>query len=170
MGEENRTPFWTQSTVVQELDHILRGQLSRPTLTKSSPVAKKSSFLDEKQTTQASLPPLQVQRGLGSQLPRRPSKQSWLKRTFSLPEESHDPTGETGKWNLGWRSPLELSESGVEYSWTAKPSTTRTEKLEPDEVAVQTQLMDVSFRTESEMGLLQTTTVKCIWIEIEVGV
>jgi len=46
---------------------------------------------------------------------------------------------------------------------------TQTRTLEVDEVAVHTRLQEVSFRTESEMGLLETTTVRCIWVEIEVG-
>jgi hypothetical protein len=170
IGEENRPSFWTQQTVVTELDRILRSELSRPTLSPLEPPPKFEA-VDEIKSPPPALPPLQVQPAPGTQLPPRPSKQSWLKRTFVLPGEDHDPTGDTGKWNLGWRSPTEPSEgSADQYGWTAKPIPSRTEKLQPDEVAVDTQLRDVSFRTENEMGLLESTTVKCIWIEVEVGI
>ncbi|KIW64964.1 hypothetical protein PV04_07258 [Phialophora macrospora] len=161
-GNENRSSFWTQQSVVQELDQIMRRELSTPSPTAPAEVMKEKS-------QSIPLPPLQVQPGPGTQLPPRPSKQSWLKRTFVLPGEDHDPTGETGKWNLGWRSP-EASETNPDhYNWTSQQND-RTKTLSTDEVAIQTKLQDVSFRTESEMGLLETTTVKCIWIEIEVGI
>ncbi|KAJ9615198.1 hypothetical protein H2200_001272 [Cladophialophora chaetospira] len=158
---ENHSTFWTQQTVVAELDHILRRELSSP-----APVTQ-STRIDEK-TQSPSLPPLQVQ-PTSTRLPSRPCKLSWLKRTLILPGEDHDPTGETGKWNLGWRSPETLEKPAENYGWTAR-SKDRSIKLQPDEVAVETQLQDVSFRIENEMGLLETSTVKCIWIEIEVGV
>jgi hypothetical protein len=161
-GPENRASFWTQQSVVQELDQIVRRELSDP-----SPAAP-VKVVDEKSQS-IPLPPLQVQPGPGNQLPSRPTKQSWLKRTFALPGEDHDPTGETGKWNLGWRSPDPAETNTDHYNW-APQQKDRIKTLTTDEVAVQTKLQDVSFRTESEMGLLETTTVKCIWIEIEVGV
>ncbi|ETI26483.1 hypothetical protein G647_03260 [Cladophialophora carrionii CBS 160.54] len=161
-GTENRASFWTQQSVVQELDQILRRELSG-----SSPAAP-PKLADEK-TQSVPLPPLQVQPAPGAQLPPRPSKQSWLKRTFALPGEDHDPTGETGKWDLGWRSPEPCETNTDQFSRTSQRRD-GMKTLQADEVSVQTKLQDVSFRTENEMGLLETTTVKCIWIEIEVGV
>ncbi|OCT48628.1 hypothetical protein CLCR_05050 [Cladophialophora carrionii] len=161
-GTENRASFWTQQAVVQELDQILRRELSG-----SSPAAP-PKLADEK-TQSVPLPPLQVQPAPGAQLSPRPSKQSWLKRTFALPDEDHDPTGETGKWDLGWRSPEPCETDTGQFSRTSQRRD-GIKTLQADEVSVQTKLQDVSFRTENEMGLLETTTVKCIWIEIEVGV
>lgn len=68
-------------------------------------------------------------------------QKSWLKRTFGMPGPDHDPTGSTGKWKLGWRS---------------------------DEANGRlVRVKDVAFRTETEMGLLTTTTAKCIVIDVE---
>lgn len=159
-GVENRSSFWTQNVVVQELDQILRRELSG-----SAPAEDiQPESLDSKSPVQ---PPSQFQvQPLDDPLPPRPSKKSWLKRTFVLPDADHDPTGETGKWDLGWRSPgpFEAGEAS-----TSRPRV-RTRTLRADEVAVHARMQDVSFRTESEMGLLETATVKCIWIEIEVGI
>ncbi|EXJ56494.1 hypothetical protein A1O7_06838 [Cladophialophora yegresii CBS 114405] len=162
VGTENRASFWTQQSVLQELDRILRRELSG-----SSPAAP-PKLVDEK-TRSTQLPPLQVQPEPGAQLPPRPGKQSWLKRTFALPGEDHDPTGETGKWDLGWRSP-EHHQTNTDQFSPASQRKDGVKTLQADEVSVQTKLQDVSFRTENEMGLLETTTIKCIWIEIEVGV
>lgn len=84
-----------------------------------------------------------------------------------LPGPEHDPTGETGKWELGWRSSEVASENEAE---AARQRERRLRILKQDEIAVATRFQDVSLRTESELGLLDTNTVKCIWIEIEVGV
>lgn len=163
-GAGNLSSFWTQTTVVQELDQIIRRELTGSVSveeTATRPVT------DEKVPSLTS-PPLQVQPAPGSSLPPRPNKTSWLKRTFVLPGEDHDPTGETGQWNLGWRSPSSPDSSTNQHTWTSRPKD-KIKPLQPDEVAVHSRLQDVSFRTENEMGLLETTTVKCIWIEIEVG-
>jgi hypothetical protein len=157
--------FWTQAAVVQELDQILRKELSA-----SEPAVTPQMTEPKHEKTQSSLlPPLQVQPSPSAQLPARPAKQSWLKRTFVLPGEDHDPTGETGKWNLGWRSPEGSQPQESQSGWMAAAARPAS-GLMPDEVAVQTLLRDVSFRVENEMGLLETSTVKCIWVEIEVGV
>jgi hypothetical protein len=82
-------------------------------------------------------------------LPPRPAElaspvtgqKSWLKRTFGMPGPDHDPTGSTGKWKLGWRS---------------DEANGRMVKVK-----------EVSFRTETEMGLLSTTTAKCVVIDVE---
>ena len=169
IGDENRPSFWTQQTSVQELDQIIRSELSQPaSLVVEEPFERPTLGQEGKSATMP-LPPFQVQPTPGAQLPRRPDRQSWLKRTFALPGEGHDPTGETGKWDLGWRSPTTTSVN-QSSSWAPQPRTCTASDLQADEVAVHTQLRDVSFRTENEMGLLDTTTIKCIWIEIEVGV
>jgi len=41
--------------------------------------------------------------------------------------------------------------------------------LGTNEIDAHARLKDVSFRTETELGLLATETVKCVWFEIEVG-
>lgn len=87
-----------------------------------------------------------------SVLPERPEPRSWLKRTFGLPPAGHDPTGQTGKWNLGWRS----EENSAMTSRTVATS----------QVTVTARLADVTFRTESVMGLLESTTVKCLWLDV----
>lgn len=88
-----------------------------------------------------------------SDLPARPSQKSWLKRTFSLPPANHDPTGSTGAWNLGWKS--EEDPSAIQKG------------LKTDDVSLTVQLENVSFRTESEMGLMESKTVKCVWLDLE---
>ncbi|KIW51021.1 hypothetical protein PV05_09780 [Exophiala xenobiotica] len=156
-GEENRASFWMQGAVVQELDCLLRRELSDEAATA---VTSNPDSRPEAQPLHA------------TELPPRPKSKWWLKRAFVLPGPDHDPTGETGKWNLGWRTPETLGAPNIgpgceSSSW--KPRA-RTKELQPDEMAISTTLQPVSFRTESEMGLLETTTVKCIWVEIEIGI
>ncbi|KAL6250832.1 hypothetical protein RBB50_003135 [Rhinocladiella similis] len=150
-GEENCASFWAQNPVVQELEFFLRQELSE------EPMDSTSLFDNQLQAEVRGRPT--------APLPQRPKPKSWLKRAFVLPGPDHDPTGETGKWNLGWRSAD--STSGQDSGWRAKE---RRRNVQRDELAVHTRLEDVSFRTESEMGLLETNTVKCLWVEIELGV
>ncbi|KIX93123.1 uncharacterized protein Z520_11180 [Fonsecaea multimorphosa CBS 102226] len=173
-GTENHSSFWTQQAVVEELDLLLRRELSNPSASAAESETQSESLNEKSQPPQSQLPPppqFQVQPAPETQLPPRPTKSSWFKRAFALPGPDHDPTGETGKWNLGWRSPEQSSESSIGDSSnsTSKRREGSNRTLQTDEVAVQTRLHDVSFRTENDMGLLETTTVKCIWIEIEVG-
>jgi hypothetical protein len=88
-----------------------------------------------------------------------------------LPGPDHDPTGDTGKWDLGWRKAPSTSagEVAAPSDWTPQPALPPN-ILRMDEIAIKTQLRDVSFRMENELGLLVTNTVKCVWVEIEVGV
>ncbi|OAP63994.1 hypothetical protein AYL99_03221 [Fonsecaea erecta] len=178
-GPENHSSFWTQQAVVEELDLLLRRELANPSAPEETgfarPADEKSQSQPQPQPPSRSqsqlLPQFEVQSAPGAPLPPRPAKTSWFKRAFALPGPDHDPTGETGKWNLGWRSPG-FSESSFGDSIDAMPSRRRQGSrrlLQTDEVAVQTRLHGVSFRTENEMGLWETTTIKCIWIEIEVG-
>lgn len=90
-------------------------------------------------------------------LPPRPAnlsspvsgQKSWLKRTFGAPSPDQDPTGSTGNWNLGWR---------LEHTSIRLPNASA------DGLSVR--LNEVAFRTETELGLLTTTTAKCIIIEL----
>lgn len=93
---------------------------------------------------------------ISSPLPNRPESRtrSWLSRRFGLPPAEHDPTGETGKWNLGWRAGEEdPMSSGAE--------------MDTEELRIMVKAHDVSFRVESEMGLLESLNARCIWIELE---
>ena len=83
-----------------------------------------------------------------------PPRKSWFQRKFGLPPADHDPTGSTGAWNLGWRS-------------DADPASTQA-SISTDEISISTRLQDVSFRTESEMGLMESRSVKCIWLEVDI--
>ena len=78
---------------------------------------------------------------------------SWAKRTFGTPGPDHDPTGSTGGWNLGWKSDIDDS----------------ARRLGPEEAHILARLRETSFRFETELGLLATETVKCIWVEVEVS-
>jgi hypothetical protein len=150
-GEDNRANFWTQPSVVRELDILLHRELTG-IVPQQDPLAERH---EPRSQSQYRLTPKAT-----PTLPERPEKKSWFKRALpQLPGPEHDPTGETGKWELGWRS----SQPDAKES-----STNRA--LRPDEVAVHIKLQDISFRTESELGLLETTTVKCIWVNIEVGI
>ena len=78
------------------------------------------------------------------------AQKSWLKRTFSAPDPDHDPTGLTGEWKLGWRSEhANLQSSNIR---DRGPSV---------------RVKDIAFRMETELGLLTTTTGRCVVIELE---
>jgi len=152
-GEDNHANFWTQTPVVHELDTLLHRELS-------GIVPQQDPLSEQHEPKPQSGYRLTPQPTPG--LPERPQKKSWFKRALpqlpQLPGPEHDPTGETGKWELGWRSPPP----------DTKENTKRA--LRPDEFAVHTKLQDTTLRTESEMGLLETTTTKCIWVQVEVGI
>lgn len=82
-------------------------------------------------------------------LPARPAElaspitgqKSWFKRTFGMLGPDHDPTGSTSQWKLGWRS--------------------------DDVDGRPVKAKEVAFRIETELGLLVTTTVKCVVIDVE---
>jgi hypothetical protein len=78
---------------------------------------------------------------------------SWLRKQYGIPGPLHDPTATTN-YKLGWRS----EEEDLPKS-----------KLGLDEVRVLVKVRDVSFRVETEMGLLDSVTGKVIWLELEVG-
>lgn len=162
-GDGNRSSFWIQQPVLNELDTLLRRELTgvAPQQDPLDPAAGRGApSLSPSQHSFVPQP--------SAPLPSRPPKKSWFKRGMpQLPAPEHDPTGQTGKWNLGWRSPELTRESELE---AARQKERESRVLSQDEIAVTMRFRDVSFRIESEMGLLETSTVKCIWIEIEVGV
>ena len=123
-GDENRASFWTQPNVPEELDSTLR----------------KMIIGSEKQLD----PPADT--GDSRHQPRSAGLLLRVKHHLALPRPEHDPTGETGKWEIGWRSaPHQKS-------------------------AIWIRTQDTSFRTENEMGSLDTTTKACIWINVNIGV
>jgi hypothetical protein len=78
---------------------------------------------------------------------------SWLKKQFGTPDPYYDPTATTN-YKLGWRSENE---------------DVPQRKLALDEVRVVAKVRDVSFRVETEMGLLDSVTGKVLGLELEVG-
>ncbi|RMD39419.1 hypothetical protein DV735_g5716, partial [Chaetothyriales sp. CBS 134920] len=88
-------------------------------------------------------------------LPARPQpdQRRTLKYMAGIAEPDQDPTGSTGSWNLGWRDESDQAET----------STT----VHTDEVAVVTRLQDITLRLESDMGLLESATIKCVWCSVE---
>lgn len=164
-GQDNCASFWTQDAVVHELDLLLRKELGCP-----APPSEAPLVTERPESEYPSHTPMQPLPQDGT-LPARPEKKSWLKRSAAVAKPEKDPTGETGSWNLGWRSPETHGGSGAgsAHQDALRRHHKRTTKLEVDQVALDTRLQDVSFRTENEMGLFQTTTVKCIWVGIDVG-
>ncbi|KAI1623043.1 hypothetical protein EDD37DRAFT_453862 [Exophiala viscosa] len=168
-GQDKRPSFWTQNAVVQELDLLLRKELGC-----SSRTSNEEPLPRELSTSGfPSQSPLQLQAEptpANAELPPRPKKKLWLKRDSAVTEAESDPTGETGKWNLGWRGPETPGGRDTKSGdHDVLRHRTRVQNLKVDEVALHTRLQDVSIRTEDQMGLFRTTTVKCIWIEIDVG-
>jgi hypothetical protein len=138
-GDENRAAFWQQPGVLQELASSLRARLAASGYT-VEPAANAAA-----ETAQRSQPPLDQ--------PQRQTSPSWLKKQFSTPDPQHDPTATTN-YKLGWRS---------EDEGQAR----RTLAL--DEVRVLIKVRDVSFRVETEMGLLDSVTGRVLWLQLEVG-
>lgn len=133
-GEDFKTTFLTSWAAVQDLSDTLIRSMVDP-----STIPQLQSELPEVGSEAAGLP---------DRLPQK----SWFKRTFGMPPADHDPTGQTGKWNLGWRSE-------ENPAMTARTITT-------NELVLTARLTDVSFRTESVMGLLESTTAKCLWLDL----
>lgn len=134
-GSDFNTSFLNSWAVVQEIsDTLIRSLIDPATIPQ----------------LQAQLP--QISSETSSGLPDRPAPKSWLKRTFGAPPADHDPTGQTGKWNLGWRSEDDPA------------LTSRT--VATNEVTVTAKLVSVIFRTESALGLLESSTVKCLWLHL----
>lgn len=130
-----KSAFLGSWPVVQELsDTLIRSMVDPSTLPQ----------------LQAQLPDLNT--AAETLLPDRPTPKSWLKRTFGMPSADHDPTGQTGRWNLGWKS-----EENAQL-------TTRT--ITTNQISITAKLVDVVFRTESALGLLESTTVKCLWLNV----
>jgi hypothetical protein len=134
-GDDYRSNFITSWTVVQELSDTLIRSMIDP------------SILPQ---LQAQLP--QLSSSSETSLPARPLPKSWLKRAFGMPPADHDPTGQTGKWNLGWRS--------------EDNAALNTRTITTSDIVLTAKLADVTFRTESPLGLLESTTVKCLCLDL----
>ena len=92
-----------------------------------------------------------------SVLPTRPDarQRTSFRYMFGIPDrQEHDPTGSTGSWNLGWRAEADAAATVA--------------NVNSSDVDVMVRLQDVSFRTENEMGLLESKNVKCVWCEVVV--
>ncbi|KIV77407.1 hypothetical protein PV11_09204 [Exophiala sideris] len=168
-GQDNRTSFWMQNAVVRELDLLLRKELGCPSPSSDEPLPIELTKLGS--PSQSLLPSQREPASANGELPPRPKRRLWLKRSAADTEPESDPTGETGKWNLGWRVPETPGGKGPPSGSqdALQGYRTRASDLKADQVALHTRTQDVSFRTEDRMGLFQTTTVKCIWLEIDVG-
>ena len=139
-GDENPAAFWQQPAVLQELASSLRARLA--------------TFGYKVETTTGSLLTEMAQRApLLDQPQQQRSSPSWLRKQFGTPGPQHDPTATT-KYKLGWRAEDE-----------DLPSKT----LGPDDLRVSVKVREVSFRVETEMGLLDSVTGKVLWLELEVG-
>jgi hypothetical protein len=134
-GNDFNTQFITTWSLIQELsDTLVKSMVDPATIPQ----------------LQAQLPQMSSVRA--SELPERLAPKSWLKRTFGLPSADHDPTGRTGKWNLGWRS-------------EENPAlTSRT--VATNDLTITAKLTSVTFRTESALGLLESSMVKCLWMDV----
>jgi hypothetical protein len=138
-GDEDRAAFWQQPGVLQELTSSLRARLAAS----GHKVEATSDPVVE--AAQEPQPP---------DLPQRQtSSPSWFKKPSTTPIPQHDPTATTD-YKLGWRSENE---------------DLPRKKLELDEVRVSVKVKDVSFRVETEMGLLDSVTGKILWLALEVG-
>lgn len=141
-GDENRAAFWQQPGVLQELQSSLRARLAASGHNVEVP-AGPAGPSGESKVLQS--PPLEE--------PQKRTSPSWLKRQFGTPDPQHDPTATTN-YKLGWRPEEE-----------SLPRTT----LAMEEVRVLVRIRDVSFRVETEMGLLDSVTAKVLWLDLEVG-
>lgn len=140
-GDENRAVFWQQPAVLQELASSLRARLVASGHKVESADAITGSALRSS--------PTPLKPGQSDQ----EGSQSWLRKQFGTPGPQHDPTATTN-YRLGWRA----EDEGL----------TR-QRLALDEVRVVVKVREVSFRVETEMGLLDSVTGKVLWLEIEVG-
>ena len=142
-GPENRAAFWQQEAVVRQLKSDLKDRLA------ASGHKVEANPLELQSTNPQS--PSNLQRGASSS--PGPGRSSWLRRNLGSTQQS-DPIS-ARDWNLEWR--------------TENEKNLATRPLELDEIRVSAKVKDVSFNTESELGLLLTETLKAIWLEIEVG-
>ena len=138
--EDYKSSFLNQGVVVHDLTTALHQSMLNPE-------ALYSELQPQSSSSSSQIPP-------AAPLPPRIPRKSWFQGKFGLPPADHDPTGSTGAWNLGWRS-------------DADPASTQA-SISTDEMSISTRLQDVSFRTESEMGLMESRSVKCIWLEVDI--
>jgi len=141
-GDENSAAFWQQASVLEELASSIRARLTSSGYKVEATTAE---LLTKPQ------PPPQPSPALDQT--QQQASPSWFKRQFGTPGPQHDPTATT-KYRLGWRG---------EYEDLPR------RRLAQDEVRVTVRVREVSFRVETEMGLLDSVTGKALWLELEVG-
>jgi hypothetical protein len=139
-GDENSAAFWQQPSVLAELASSIRARLA-------------SSGYKVEAATAELLPKPPPQPSPALDQTQQQASPSWFKRQFGTPGPMHDPTATT-KYRLGWRS---------------EDEDLPRRKLAQDEVRVTVRVREVSFRVETEMGLLDSVTGKALWLELEVG-
>jgi hypothetical protein len=140
-GDENSAAFWQQASVLEELESSIRACLAS------------SGYKVEGTTAALLTKPQPPQPTPASDQTQHQASPSWWKRQFGTPGPLHDPTATT-KYRLGWR--------GEEEDLPRR-------RLAQDEVRVSVRVREVSFRVETEMGLLDSVTGKALWLELEVG-
>lgn len=133
--------------MLQELTSSLRARLAASGHQLQPPITAVNDTPVETVKGLGSLPP-----GQAEPAPRQTSP-SWFRKQYRTPGPLHDPTATTN-YRLGWRS---------EEEDLPKRS------LGSGEVRVRVEARDVSFRVETEMGLLDSVTGKVLWVELEVG-
>ncbi|ERF73738.1 hypothetical protein EPUS_00992 [Endocarpon pusillum Z07020] len=138
-GPENKSAFWLQPGVIQELPSRLRERLAA----------------SGHKVEPAPMEPIEPPQGTSTRdvQSQRQASPSWLIRQFGTPGPQHDPTATTN-YRLGWRSEKENLPQRA---------------LALDEVRVLATARPISFRVETEMGLLDSFTGTVLWLEIEVG-
>jgi hypothetical protein len=142
--ESNRAAFWQQPAVLQDLTSSLRARLGA-----YGPQVQSSAGIPVFAPGENGETP-QQQKSRSTEL-----SPSWLKRQFAVPGPLHDPTATTD-YKLGWRSDDDKGQ----------PSPKST----PGEVQAIVNFKDISFRFETEMGLLDSATGKALSIDIDLGV
>lgn len=149
-GDENRSAFWQQPAVLQELASSLRARLAASGHRVEPDPAMPGFATTETAPGAARRSPTMMDE---SQRQRQQSSPSWLAKKFGTPGPTHDPTA-TIKYKLGWR---------------AEDEELPRRELALDEVRVLVKARDVSFRVETEMGLLDSVTARVLWLELHVG-
>ena len=142
--QEYKSQFCLQASVLRAIETLLETSL-KDFLSPSGATVKDSSHNTK---SMLATPPLPA---VGTEPPRG---SSWSRKKSGTAKEEHDPTRSTRHLRGGWR---------------ADDEDLRGTKLGPNDTRVLAKLRDVSFRTESAMGLLCTETIKAVWIDIEIG-
>lgn len=138
-GQDNRSLFYQQTPVIRDLEASLKIRLT-----------SLGHNIEDLSQTADKVPTTSPTSLAGPESKNRPA---WPRKKIGASEEGYDPTRSTSHWKGGWRADDEV----------------QSKKLSPDETRAVANIREVSFRSENEMGLLCTETVKALWIAIEVG-